>query len=449
VHLDRELGLAVTKQVRKGCTIADLKQLLADDDPTGQAKAEGFALALALPNGLSKPLADATTISSEVKEVVISDPGVPEEPLHESAPEPSTDTSGNAGSQQPACNAPGSRAEDESFAEAAIVCAGHCEYRVMQAVRFKKRGTDPTSQQVIRLKGQVGSTVHTTGRIWRGPGGGEWVELDSMVEKPGWLLVEGRGFGVRGPLLQRVDPGEEPPLVLTTAIPEAEQVMRDMDSELVMRDFAISPSASVGEAKAWMATLFGCSPAELIVARPHQTADDGFNIPSDDLLSDGVILREAGFKRGDEVLYVFTGKLNDDVVKDLQSALLQGRPDESPQQSQSAGASAEGTPGAAGGAPRPPRDPKRPEKKLQARDRKARLGQRTVRDIIEDCPALREHFQTLRMDEATLQDGIKRIFRQMALECHPDKCPEDTKAATQKFQAVKAAYEAIRDRLQL
>eukprot|EP00408_Alexandrium_pacificum_P019985 CAMPEP_0171209932 /NCGR_PEP_ID=MMETSP0790-20130122/28848_1 /TAXON_ID=2925 /ORGANISM="Alexandrium catenella, Strain OF101" /LENGTH=137 /DNA_ID=CAMNT_0011675553 /DNA_START=11 /DNA_END=421 /DNA_ORIENTATION=+ len=47
----------------------------------------------------------------------------------------------------------------------------------------------------------------TTGLTWTGPAGGEWVELDPSVEKP--------GFDLPGPLLERVDPGEEPSVIIS------------------------------------------------------------------------------------------------------------------------------------------------------------------------------------------------------------------------------------------
>jgi len=83
---------------------------------------------------------------------------------------------------------------------------GQCEYRVLQGMLFKKTSLDPTTRKIVKLVRPVGSIVKVTGRRWTGPSGGEWVELDSEVEKPGWMLIEGPGFGVSGALLEKVGP---------------------------------------------------------------------------------------------------------------------------------------------------------------------------------------------------------------------------------------------------
>ena len=80
------------------------------------------------------------------------------------------------------------------------------EYRVLQRSLVKRPGSSPTGPKTLKLTRPVGSVMFTTGRTWTGPKGGEWVELDSFVEKQGWLLVQGPGFGIPGPLLQHPDP---------------------------------------------------------------------------------------------------------------------------------------------------------------------------------------------------------------------------------------------------
>ncbi|CAE7310391.1 unnamed protein product [Symbiodinium natans] len=83
------------------------------------------------------------------------------------------------------------------------------EYRVLQGALFKKPSKDPSSAKVTKLSRKVGSKVRSTGRTWRGPAGGLWIELDA--KKPGWLLVEGPGFNQTGPLLEKLRPAEEAP----------------------------------------------------------------------------------------------------------------------------------------------------------------------------------------------------------------------------------------------
>jgi len=77
-------------------------------------------------------------------------------------------------------------------------------FRVVQGTLFKKPSLDPATGKTIKLSRDVGSTVWGTGRLWTGPAGGKWMELASELGKPGWLLIEGPGFGVSGPLLEKV-----------------------------------------------------------------------------------------------------------------------------------------------------------------------------------------------------------------------------------------------------
>lgn len=311
-----------------------------------------------------------------------------------------------------------------SAPEGALTLAEHCEYRVMQASLFKKPGTNPASDKIVRLKGVVGRTVHTTGRYWTGPSGGKWVELDSLVEKPGWLLIEGPGFGVTGPMLQEIEPNEEPPLVLSVVKPN------DFDGVRQWREFVVSPNAKISEAKIWIALLFGLSPTKLILSKPFDmkafrsgfaqttSLDDGMGIGTyylkpDDVLSDNnVTIREAGFQDGGEVQYVYCGDVNE------------------------------------GGEGKEPtwmaslKNSDRPA--LDSRPRRL-----TTEHLLKQHPELRSHFQVLDLPGTTPPDEIKRQYRRLALECHPDKHPEDVESATKRFQAVKAAYEVIRDKLRL
>ena len=92
---------------------------------------------------------------------------------------------------------------------------GPSAYLCAQGVLFAKRSADPASSGIVQLKRAPGSTVGVTGRLWTGPSGGVWAELDeSRGEKGGWVLVEGPGFGLIGPALTALaDPllAESPP----------------------------------------------------------------------------------------------------------------------------------------------------------------------------------------------------------------------------------------------
>merc|ERR550532_3435566 len=73
---------------------------------------------------------------------------------------------------------------------------------------FIKRADDPASPKIIRMRKPIGSYVHSTGLLWRGPNGGVWAELDAAKGEMGWALVEGPGFGIaREALVDASKPG--------------------------------------------------------------------------------------------------------------------------------------------------------------------------------------------------------------------------------------------------
>merc|ERR1712194_154480 len=118
-----------------------------------------------------------------------------------------------------------------------------CEYRVLQGVVFKKPGADPTADKGIKKVQAVGSIIRSTGRIFQGKNDSEWVELDTP-DVPGWVLVQGQGVGMPGPLLQKVEADEEEPFILRTTAPNA--IMDDPDSEDQRpkeRSFVMKPGA--------------------------------------------------------------------------------------------------------------------------------------------------------------------------------------------------------------
>jgi len=64
-------------------------------------------------------------------------------------------------------------------------------------------------------------------------------------------------------------------------------------------------------------------------------------------------------------------------------------------------------------------------------------------------PELKEHFQALGLDENTSHDAIRKHYRRLAREYHPDKHLDDGQKATARFQAIQAAFEAVSQRLRL
>ncbi|CAE8588274.1 unnamed protein product [Polarella glacialis] len=183
------------------------------------------------------------------------------------------------------------------------------EYRVLQGPLFKKLGTDPTSQKVIRLTRKVGSTLKTTGKTWTGPSGGRWVE-QLPTEKPGWLLIEGPGFGQPGPLLDPVQPGEEEPIVLFALSPID-------DSPLC--EICLKPSQTVRHAKRWLALrLPGLQVNRIAVAKEKpsdKTHGMGLrNFPANWILEDETKLKDTPFKDGGELVFFYMGDAAEDVA---------------------------------------------------------------------------------------------------------------------------------------
>lgn len=184
------------------------------------------------------------------------------------------------------------------------------EYRVLQGQVIKRLGADPAhARKIVGCEKRVGSKVRTTGRLWTGPQGGEWVELDSSaasvakLANPAWLLVEGPGFHLAGPLLERVCPGEEEPLVLSVRSPAD-------DSEL--HQLCLRPSLHMGEVKQLIAWRFHSLQLEarnivFVEAKKHMKC--ARFTPSNWLIADEVALRDTPFRDGDELLYLYIGDL--------------------------------------------------------------------------------------------------------------------------------------------
>jgi len=91
-------------------------------------------------------------------------------------------------------------------------------YQVVQSILFLKPHEEPTSTKIVKVKKSCGYKVYSTGYTWRGPQGGLWAEVDPTRNQGtvGWMLVEGPGFGVKGPLL--MDEATDNSLVTTVKI---------------------------------------------------------------------------------------------------------------------------------------------------------------------------------------------------------------------------------------
>lgn len=104
----------------------------------------------------------------------------------------------------------GAPSHSNKISSACVFDGTPCALFVLQGVNFRKTGDDPVAAAITRVKMANGTRLWSTGRTWRGPSGGLWTELDSAVEaKGGWVLIEGPGFGLKGPVLGNTKPQQE------------------------------------------------------------------------------------------------------------------------------------------------------------------------------------------------------------------------------------------------
>eukprot|EP00747_Dinoflagellata_sp_TGD_P209701 gnl/TRDRNA2_/TRDRNA2_83075_c0_seq2.p1 gnl/TRDRNA2_/TRDRNA2_83075_c0~~gnl/TRDRNA2_/TRDRNA2_83075_c0_seq2.p1 ORF type:complete len:204 (+),score=47.80 gnl/TRDRNA2_/TRDRNA2_83075_c0_seq2:52-663(+) len=197
------------------------------------------------------------------------------------------------------------------MAEEAADAATPVEYRVMQGPLFKKPGTDPATDKIVQIKKKVGATVKTTGRTWTGKSGGEWIELaESPDVKPGWLLIEGPGFNLPGPLLEKVEPGEEEVVVLT---------LWSLITSSALCEVCVKPTHTISKLKWWVALRdpHKLKPHKVLVAKemPNEQEAGSFSIaqfPGHKLHADGTKIADSAFKSGDKVPYFYMGEASDD-----------------------------------------------------------------------------------------------------------------------------------------
>eukprot|EP01018_Ginkgo_biloba_P013432 Gb_03325 [translate_table: standard] len=73
-------------------------------------------------------------------------------------------------------------------------------------------------------------------------------------------------------------------------------------------------------------------------------------------------------------------------------------------------------------------------------------GRRTVTVMgYVGCPGLKEEYETLRLSPGATEKDVKRAFRRLALQYHPDVCKGDNCGV--KFHKINEAYETVMSNL--
>lgn len=173
------------------------------------------------------------------------------------------------------------------------------EYCVMQGQVFKKLGNDPSQGKVTKLIFKVGTKVTCTGRSWTGPSGGVWVQTGPDAEKPGWLLVEGPGFGQPGPLLEQIAAGEDDHMLLNVQNPVDDSVFQ----------ICVKPDQRVRQAKAWIVLKIpGLKAESVVVTREREGRQD-----ASFMLEDTMKMRDTPFSDGGELFFMYNGSVEADI----------------------------------------------------------------------------------------------------------------------------------------
>jgi len=206
------------------------------------------------------------------------------------------------------------------------------DYYVTLGVIFKKIGDDPAKAKLTSLKRKVGHIVHTTGKIWKGPTGGFWVELDissgdsGAGPTAGYVMIDASGFGTPGPCLQIANEEDGRPIVLKVKKPPGTRPW-DKDKEGCVEDkeFIVLQKTPISEVKAVIGMLFGVSGASVTVFGPSGGALKDDDSISGSRFEDGM---EVKCEAAEKVLslHVMTPledyegqKLTDLTVKDSQT----------------------------------------------------------------------------------------------------------------------------------
>ncbi|KAI9085099.1 hypothetical protein K1719_032915 [Acacia pycnantha] len=56
-----------------------------------------------------------------------------------------------------------------------------------------------------------------------------------------------------------------------------------------------------------------------------------------------------------------------------------------------------------------------------------------------------DYYKILQVDRSANGDDLKKAFRKLSLKCHPDKNPDNKKAAEAKFKQISEAYDVLSD----
>jgi len=59
--------------------------------------------------------------------------------------------------------------------------------------------------------------------------------------------------------------------------------------------------------------------------------------------------------------------------------------------------------------------------------------------------SLKDYYRTLGVDRSASAEDIKRAFRRLALQYHPDRNPENIKEMEAKFKEINEAHEVLSD----
>jgi hypothetical protein len=175
------------------------------------------------------------------------------------------------------------------------------DYYVTLGVLFKKPGDDPTTQKMLKLNRKVGSIVHTTGKIWKGPTGGFWVELDTSSgdsgagEKPGYVMIDATGFGTPGPCLQMANLEDGPTVLLKVKKPVGGTAWDKTDDD---KEFVVLQKTPISEVRAVIGMLFGIEKETVIVFGAKGSA-----------LKDNDTVGSSGFQDGTEVKFESSEKV--------------------------------------------------------------------------------------------------------------------------------------------